>query len=183
MHYDNLLYNISNPAISHDLVIESFYKYINNSIDQVFRKHKPKNLSNSFPSNKWFDLECKHLKAKVNESYRINAPLGIQTGLRNEYKRVVQLKKRHFQSKESKKLNNLCTYRQTDFWKNWKQLKGHVTNYDHIKIDTFTEFYSDFCKPMLNPIFDNPFMSDLHKAMRSYGDGDEKPSDPIIYDI
>ena len=50
--------------------------------------------TSSFPC---FDNECKELKSRVNQAYRENEPVETQTSLRNDYKRVVQLKKRLYQ--------------------------------------------------------------------------------------
>ena len=97
-----------------------FYKYINCSIEQVFKKYKPKNTKNSFPTNEWFDKECKELKNKVNQSYQMNGILQHQSTLSKEYKRVTQLKKRQYQAKEAEKLSNLCSFKQQEFWKRWK---------------------------------------------------------------
>ena len=156
-------------------VVDCFYKYLNESISHVFRTFKPKKLKDNFPSNKWFDDECKILKHRLNESYRNNSSEACQNDLRKEYKRIIQKKKRTFYLREAETLNSLCKNKQTDFWKRWKKLKGHLYIYDHIKIETFTDYYrtSSFSNP--EHTFDQNFMSDLTKAMLSYGKGEQHP--------
>ena len=181
--YEEFLCNISNSTMHPNQVIDSFYTFLNSSISQVFKLYKPKRINNKFPSNKWFDSECKELKAKINQSYLENTTIENQNALNREYKRVIQLKKREFHIKEAEHLGHLCTYKQQDFWKRWKKLKGHTYNYDHITIDTFTEFYRSATEPSYDPTFNSRFMSELCNAMNIYGDGDEKPSNEIIDDI
>ena len=181
--YEDFLCNISNASMHPNEVTESFYIYLNNAIANVFKTYKPKSINNKFPSNKWFDSDCKTLKTKVNESYQGNASIEVQNYLRKEYKRVIQLKKREFHIKESKHLSHLCTYKQQDFWRRWKKLKGCTYNNDHITMDKFTEFYQNAAEPKHDPLFDNKFMTDLCNAMNTYGEGDQKPSNEIINDI
>ena len=182
-HYEKFLCDISCPSMNPNEAIESFYNYLNHSISATFRKFNPKSHNNSFPCKKWFDSECKILKSKVNDSYRQNAPIQIQNALRMNYQSVIQRKKREFQIKETDKLSHLCIHKQQEFWKRWKKLKGQSHSFEHITIDKFTEFYISACKPNIDPTFDTDFMTDLSNAMDIYGDGDDKPSNPIIDDI
>ena len=181
--YEQFLCNISNPSLNPNQVTDSFYNYLNNAISQVFETYRPKSISNKFPSNKWYDSECKKLKAEVNQSYRSNTHVTNQNALHKEYKRVIQMKKREFHIKEAENLSHLCAYKQQDFWKRWKKLKGCTYNYDYITMDKFTEFFQSAAEPKQNPSFDNKFMIDLCNAMNIYGEGDQIPSSEIIDDI
>ena len=181
--YEEFLCNITNNSLPQTQVIDSFYSYLYGSISSVFKKLRVRNMNKQFPTKKWFDNECKQLKNKVNNSLRLNAPIDVQNSLRKEYKRLIQIKKREFQEKETQNLSHLCKLKQQEFWKRWKKLKGHSHDYDHISIDAFTEFYRQASKPKPNPDFDEIFMTEVYEAMAVYGDSDEIPSNSTIDDI
>ena len=182
-YYEEFLCNIINNSLNPTQVIDSFYSYLFGSISSVFKIQKSRDRNNQFPTKRWFDSECKQLKNKVNDSYRLNAPVNIQNSLHKEYKRVIQFKKREFQGKETEKLSYLCKLKQQEFWKRWKKLKGKSHNYDHISIDKFTDFYRKASRPKVNPDFDAIFMSEVYEAMNKCADINEIPANRIIDDI
>ena len=53
--------NIANNAET-DAVIDTMYKYVTDSIQPNFLKKRPKSTKNTFPTNRWFDEDCKHYK-------------------------------------------------------------------------------------------------------------------------
>ena len=83
---------------------------------------------------------------------------------------MVQSKKRQFYNKESETLSQICKYKQNEFWRRWKKLKGSKQNFDHVKIESFTDYYRSTSNSELDPTFDEKFMSDLSKAILDYND-------------
>ena len=57
-------------AVSNN-VCEKFYKYLESAVCSIFRKKKSGKQS-KFPTNEWFDDDCKNVKRIVNDFAKTN---------------------------------------------------------------------------------------------------------------
>ena len=92
-------------------VCDSFNSYIRSAAGGLFSKVKvnKKQTKKSFPTNEWFDKECKNFKSLANTFSRKNnlaTEINRSTyrNIQKQYKSMVQRKKRQVQNK---KLNEL----------------------------------------------------------------------------
>ena len=93
-----------------------------------YAKKYQKGIKNKFPSNPWFDSECKTLKRSLNDyailkdlndnQYRENYYM-----LKKRYKSLIQRKKREHQNRIRDELENFHSANQKDFWRFWDKLK------------------------------------------------------------
>ena len=92
--------------------------------------NKPFVASNNVPKNVWFDTECKNQKRFCND-YIKNNDLSV-TEQRNtyhdlcqNYKRLIQNKKRQHIKYQVGKLENLSSKDPNQYWKIWKQMQNN----------------------------------------------------------
>ena len=181
--YNNFLCRLADPAADNTDIMSYFYQYIVQSLDGVFNKSNGKPNSN-FPRNAWFDDDCKELKAEISRARRNNVTTDAITQLTNEYKRILQAKKRGYHHEKARELDIMCTYNPTKYWQFWKSIKANKANNTHIGIDTFTEFYKGCSYPEPIPHFDYVFMTSLTESMVRYSYVDCNINCPdIINDI
>ena len=103
---------------------DSFNSYIRSAAGGLFRKVKvnKKQTEKSFPTNEWFDQECKNFKSLANTFSRKNnlaTEINRSTyrNIQKQYRSMLQRKKRQVQNK---KLNELeCKSRKSpsEYWK------------------------------------------------------------------
>ena len=77
-------------------------------------------LQNNFPSNPWYDKECKSLKYVVNNIAKhrdFNAQQGEYNILLRQYKQLIQRKKRQYQQAKLSELVNMRTEDPNSYWK------------------------------------------------------------------
>ena len=155
-------------------VCDSFNSYIRSAAGGLFSKVKvnKKQTKKSFPTNEWFDQECKNFKSLANTFSRKNnlsTEINRSTyrNIQKQYKSMVQRKKRQVQNK---KLNELeCKSRKspTEYWKLWKslQVKKSQNNSKYIKID---DFFDQFQKQIYPPdieYFDHSHINDINEKL------------------
>jgi hypothetical protein len=105
-----------------DVLIRSTYHYIESSIKCVFKKKFHRSAKNSFPTNAWYDHECKAARKAANEfakNHDLTVPIHNQEyrSLYKNYKRVIQQKKRLHQKLNREELDRLHNTNQTECWK------------------------------------------------------------------
>ena len=168
----NFLCNITDSSKEHAAVVDDFYSYLISAIDKIFKKSKLKSKS-TFPTNPWFDEECKLLKSYVGECIRNNACSEVQTAHKQNYKRIVQQKKRHYQLQVALSLNAMHGTRPSDYWQYWKSLKKQ-SGPDNlcIELDTFTNHYRDNSIPTFNANFDYAIIDKISEAMSRHSGDD-----------
>ena len=122
----------------------------------LFKKHlvNKKLEQKCFPSNSWFDSECKLLKNEVNRfghQHDIAIPKNSDTyfDLCKKYKQLVQKKKRTHIKKCKQELQCLTNENPNNYWGFLKNLKRKSTQ-DEVDID-LSDFYFCFLKQSTPP--------------------------------
>ena len=111
-----------------DTLCDMFNGMIENVISPLSpaRKHiskQRKNTQNNFPSNPWYDKECKSLKYVVNNIAKqrdFNARHGEYNIMLRQYKQLIQRKKIQYQQAKLSELGNMRTEDPNSYWKFWK---------------------------------------------------------------
>ena len=164
--YDEFLCNIVSNELSHDKVIDSFYDYVMPPIRSSFRTVKNKK-KNKFPTNDWFDEECKDLKRKANDLFKIDSLSREAVNTKKEYQRVRQQKKRARKKLVSKNAHDLKANKPQDFWNYWKSFvqKKDISE-SEIEIENFTDFYKNVAENHLTA-GDNNYNHELMKKIEN----------------
>jgi exonuclease III len=160
-----------------DTVINSVYNYLEGSIKQTFKKKYSKSVTNTFPSNAWYDTECKIARKTANQ-YAKTHDLSLPTNseqyksLQRKYKGIVQRKKRLYQNQNREKLSQMHTTNQTSCWKFWNKLtnKRTVTS-NQPDIDTFHKYFSNQIRPPACAHFDQEHMHEISSSIPSLLNG------------
>ena len=155
-----------------DNLIKSTYDYIEHCIHTTFKKKQFKSVTNTFPKNSWYDLECKAARKLANE-YAKTHDLNIEEhnlrykSLHKKYRYTVQRKKRQHQQRNRDELNRLNSTNQTECWKLWNKLTNTQTKTPNLPdIDTFHEYFTGQIKPPNCQHFDQEHMRDITKRIR-----------------
>ena len=114
-----------------DNLCDIFIGLLENAISPLFPKkqhisNSENNIKNNFPSNPWYDKECKSLKHVLNtvaKHKKFNTRLGEYNILLGQYKQLIQKKKIHYQQVKLSQLENMRTEDPNAYWKFWKSLK------------------------------------------------------------
>ena len=109
---------------SNDNLCDIFNGMLENALSPLFLKKQhqskcKKNIKNNFPSNPWYDKECKSLKHVLNniaKDKKFNTRQGEYNIMLRQYKQLIQKKKRHYQVKLSQ-LENMRTEDPNSYWK------------------------------------------------------------------
>ena len=181
--YTDFMCSTGDRGSSHSDVISNFNDYLISAIRPTFKISCPRNQTNTFPCNEWFDDQCKALKSELNTAIQQQAPYHEQCLSRQKYKQVVQAKKRKYQAQQATKLRDLCNEKPNIFWRYWKKLHSNTPPNDCIDIDTFTSHYKQSNKPLTDTHFENTFMENLTKRMDEFGDGETVICPDPINDI
>ena len=129
---------------------------------------------NSFPRNTWFDEECKVLKSSVNnvgkQMSRFNncdPRLKEQAkDLQGKYKRLIQKKKRHYQAREKKKLDDLMNLpNKQKGWDYLKKKSGRMKECANISSEQWFKYFENLSKPPENATFDDVWHSKIEKDL------------------
>jgi len=143
-----------------------------NSIDPLFKKKYKKSKKNSFPSNKWYDTECKQMRNKVNEfahNYNIATP-EIKTKYRQLtkiYKSLIQRKKRQFQEANRQELNKLLDKDQSTCWQFWNKMKGKNKINNCPTLETFHQYFCEQATPPSDDYFDHENIDNLNITLEN----------------
>ena len=155
-------------------VVNSVYELLETAISANCSKKYQKSLKNSFPSNKWFDEECKRLKRLAND-YAKHKDLNIEDNLaqyislKKSYKATVQRKKREYQSKLRNELDNLELKNSVDYWKHWDKLKNSnkLTTVGTVNLLDFEEYFKKIQSPPSDSAskFDFKFLESVEQQL------------------
>ena len=144
-----------------------------NAISPLFpKKHhisnsKKKNIKNNFPSNPWYDKECKPLKHGLNniaKHKKFNTRQGEYNIMLRQYKQLIQKKKRHYEQVKLSQLKNMRTEDPISHWKFWKSFKLRNTT----KGPTLSQFVKYFEQQVYPPhvdYFDYDHMNNIIKLV------------------
>ncbi len=121
-------------------VCEKFDNYILQACERSMKSSKQLSRS-KFPSNQWFDDDCKKAKSDYHEAVRNEEPQTILDALENDYKRIIQRKKREY-NYENLSLLQSCR-NQKELWSKLNSLKRKTTpSNDDLTLSDFYNFYS-----------------------------------------
>ena len=150
-----------------DVIISTVYQYFTNNIQLTFKKKNSKSSKNTFPTNQWFDCECKNHRKSLNIFARQN-DLSTELNkityrkMHKDYKRIVQKKKRQFQDKNRKELENLIGKNQAECWKQWNRLKSTGKNQVNCPdLGTFHKYFEQQSFPPEREYFDTNSMEQI----------------------
>ena len=149
-------------------LISQFYEFLMPPIKDTFKLVK-NSLNRKFPVNDWFDQECKSLKRKVNDLFKIDPWSTEADALKKEYDRITQRKKRAGKKSVSTKAHDLKANKPQDFWDFWKLHAKKKRNCDpDIDVTNFTEFYENVQKNHLtanDENYNHNFMGKIEKLI------------------
>ena len=160
-------------------VVSSMYTLLETAISENFPKKYQKSIKNSFPTNEWFDDECKNLKRLTNDfakhhDLNLECNLTQYHSLKRTYKATMQRKKRLFQNKIRNELEALESQNPIDYWKYWDRLnknnKCQTTN--GISLDTFEKYFVEIQSPPseARSNFDMQYLSYVEEFMKNIYD-------------
>ena len=137
------------------------------------RKHISKErkcTQNNFPSNPWYDKECKSLKYVVNNIAKhrdFNAQQDEYNILLRQYKQLIQRKKRQYQQAKLSELENMRTENPNSYWKFWKSLNPrNVTTGP--TLEDFVNYFEQLVYPPHVDYFDYEHMNNIIKQVTSF---------------
>ena len=158
-----------------DTLCDMFNGMIENVISLLFptRKHiskQRKNTQNNFPSNPWYDKECKSLKYVVNNIAKqrdFNARHGEYNIMLRQYKQLIQRKKRQYQQAKLSELENMRTEDPNSYWKFWKSLNPRNVTTGPTLAD-FVKYFEQQVYPPHVDYFDYEHMNNIIKQVTSF---------------
>ena len=158
-----------------DTLCDLFNGMIENAISLLFpaRKHiskERKYTKNDFPSNPWYDKECKSLKYVVNNiaNHRdFNARHGEYNIMLRQYKQLIQRKKRQYQQAKLSELENMRTEDPNSYWKFWKSLNPRNVTAGPTLAD-FVNYFEQQVYPPHVDYFDYEHMNNIIKQVTSF---------------
>ena len=176
--YKNMLRNEQNilaEAVDHilkqsnsDTLINSVYIYLEACIEPNFKKKYVKAPINNFPSNPWYDEECKNARKTANSYAKLN---NLSNAAHNEqykvlyknYKSTIQRKKREHLKANRDKLDQLHHTNQTECWKMWNKLTNHNNkSHEQPSIQVFHEYFKNQAQPPPCDYFDTENMDEIN---------------------
>ena len=155
-------------------VWETFSGVYEEFVHSKFTLKKSHSQINSFPRNTWFDEECKVLKSSVNDigkqmarSNNCDPRLKEHAkDLQGKFKRLIQKKKRHYQSREKRKLEDLMNLpNKQKGWDYLKKKSGRMKECANISSKQWFEYFENLSKPPENVTFDDVWHSKIEKDL------------------
>ena len=160
--------NISDNANA-DIMIQTTYDYLITGIEPVFKKKYFKPATNTFPTNAWYDQECKTARKDANEYAKTHdLSLNIHNQqyhlLYKRYKSTIQRKKRQHLKLNRDKLDKLQSTNQTDCWKMWNKLTNtKQTIHNQPDLNTFHDYFTNQTYPPTCTYFDQSHMEEVDR--------------------
>ena len=148
-----------------DVIVDAAYTFIKAGIDPVFTKKYIKSTTNTFPSNSWYDDECKIARKQANifaKTHDLNIYNNQYKLLCSRYKNIVQRKKRQHLQSNRDKLYKLNSSNQSECWKLWNRLTGdNKTIHNTPDMQTFHEYFTGQVTPPDCEYFDQDHMDKI----------------------
>ncbi len=120
-------------------VAEKFCELIRQAAERCLDKSKPGDAKNkSFPVNKWFDADCKTVKAILHQADTL--PSIQLSELERDYKRIIKKKKRRLKLNRTKDILSAKT--PTEMCKKLDSLCPKTNSSTSLSLQDFSEFYS-----------------------------------------
>ena len=164
---DQILMSVADPQVKSDDLCDKFYVTMLDIIGGTFSPKKSSEKK-KFPSNKWFNDKCKHMKKQVNE-YAKNFDISRSPFaehfymLESEYNKIKQKSKRQYHMQIRSKLENFNSKNPAAYWKLWKPLKPREVNNSKLTLNDFNNYFKDQIEPPDTSYFDHTFMSSIHE--------------------
>ena len=159
-------------SVSVDAVIDTMYEYVTESIKPTFKKRKSRALKNTFPTNKWFDEDCKILRKDINNFAKHN-DLSIACNkaeylnLNKQYKQLIQRKKRQFQDSNRQNMEKLLNKNQSECWKEFNKLKRSNYTQSGPDLNTFHLYFEQQSHPPSRDFFDVEHIDYITNSIQS----------------
>ena len=169
---DQLLTDIINPNMSSNEISDNFYDLINTAISATFQEKK--NTTKSlFPTNKWFNNECKIAKREVNNYSKIHdisrpPHSGIYHKLEQDYNRVKQKFQRQYRENIRLTLQDFHSDRPDAYWKLWNSLTPPQVNNSKLTLNQFEQYFKEQVNPPPTHYFDEIHMKEIRKFVESF---------------
>ncbi len=171
---EKFIEDAQNPYYDSNMLAESFYNYIHTAIDKTFRPRKNNTHTSKFPSNPWFNEECKTLKRAAND-FAKNHDISIEPfksqyqSLEKDYNRVTQKYKRQYKQSIRDKLEHNNSKNPTEYWKMWKKLnKTSKTPSNKLDIGDFENYFEKQSTPPETEYFNYTEMKEIEDLMKRY---------------
>ena len=127
---DQLILN-ANTDRSSDYICSLIHKLITTASSGILKKiniNKNKSSMKQMPTNAWFDSECNELRETINTYAKRSNLTHIENNnyyhnLCNNYKRMIQRKKRNYNTNLKVNLEEMCSNNPKDYWGFWKRLQ------------------------------------------------------------
>jgi hypothetical protein len=113
---DTFCANLASPDACVDAMAENFESMVYQLVAPVGRVSRARASQESFPSNEWYDEECKAAKRAAHDASR-SGNWEAYLELKQEYNRIIQRKKREHQNEASDNLQNMFTSDKAEMWK------------------------------------------------------------------
>ena len=187
--YGNLLCKIADDEHDPRSAVTIFSNYIDAAINGLFQKRK-NCVKRNFPSNKWFDDECKIAKRNLHDRFKTCFTTNdreIYHTLLRQYKSLIQRKKRKYRLTIASEVKYLHERDPQGYWQFWKRHKRSQPATEALDANTFTEFYKSLnnkptsTNPAVN--FDVQFMKNIEEFISKYDRGTSLATNDVLDDI
>ena len=150
-----------------EYVCDTFYNYLDTAVASTFEVRKMI-YSKKFPSNKWFDHECKQLKRKVNtyaKAYDITNPVYWTQYklLQRDYRQVAQKKKREYKFCARSRLENMISQNPQEYWDFLKSMARKPQVRGGCNLEIFYDHFRMHSEPPVTAYFDYNFLNNVMK--------------------
>jgi hypothetical protein len=155
---DTFCANLIAADSSVDSMADNFESMVYNFVTPIGRVSQTRSSQGGFPTNEWYDEECKTAKLMAHNASR-RGDWDAYMELKQEYNRIVQRKKRDHQSEASDKLRSLFAKDRAEIW---KTLAKYSQTQTKCPID-LDEFLADMESENVAPIDPTDDMDDFVK--------------------
>ena len=157
-----------------DNLCDMFEGILVNAISPLFQTRQPngknkKTIKNNFPSNPWYDRECKSLKSVINNIAKhrnFNERQVEYNILLRQYKQLIQRKKRQYQHTKLNQLENMRTEDPNAYWKFWKSLNPRAS-FTGPSLMEFVQYFEQQVYPPHVDYFDHGHMNNILNQVTS----------------
>ena len=126
---DQLILN-ANTDRSSDYICSRIHKLITTASSGILKKvniNKNNSFMKQMPTNAWFDSECNELRKNYKYlckavEFNSHREQQLLPNLCNNYKRMIQRKKRNYNTNSKANLEEICSNNPKDYWGFWKRL-------------------------------------------------------------
>ena len=148
-----------------DTIIDTAYNFLKYGIEPNFTKKYIRSTTNTFPTNSWYDDECKMARKQANMFAKTHDLIQYNSQYKqlcSKYKSIVQRKKRLQLQSNRDSLYKLNSTNQTECWKLWNKLTGNNKIHQNTPdMQTFHKYFTEQVKPPDCEYFDQDYMDEI----------------------